>query len=45
MALQEQALPLPGVAPDRTGKYRTDPSRPSLMHFTMRPIAIPFLVP
>src|SRR5437899_1880495 len=24
MALQEQALPLGGVAPDRTGKYRTD---------------------
>ncbi|HYW64703.1 MAG TPA: methionine biosynthesis protein MetW, partial [Bradyrhizobium sp.] len=24
MALQEQALPLPGIAPDRTGKYRTD---------------------
>src|SRR5262245_18910341 len=24
MALQEQALPLPGVTPDRTGKYRTD---------------------
>ena len=24
MALQEQTLPLPGIAPDRTGKYRTD---------------------
>ena len=24
MALQEQALPLGGVTPDRTGKYRTD---------------------
>src|SRR5258707_78682 len=24
MALKEQALPLGGVAPDRTGKYRTD---------------------
>ena len=24
MVVQEQALPLPGVAPDRTGKYRTD---------------------
>src|SRR5437870_4670743 len=24
MALQEQALPLPGIAPDRIGKYRTD---------------------
>ena len=24
MALQEQALPLPGVTPDRTGQYRTD---------------------
>ena len=24
MALQEQALPLPGVTPDRTGNYRTD---------------------
>src|SRR5215475_1765694 len=24
MALQEQSLPLPGIAPDRTGKYRTD---------------------
>ena len=24
MALQEQTLPLPGVTPDRTGKYRTD---------------------
>src|SRR5262245_15289935 len=24
MALQEQALPLPGIPPDRTGKYRTD---------------------
>src|SRR5213592_3943485 len=24
MALQEQALPLPGIAPDRTGKHRTD---------------------
>ena len=24
MALQEQTLPLPGIAPDRIGKYRTD---------------------
>jgi methionine biosynthesis protein MetW len=24
MALQEQALPLPGIAPDRIGKHRTD---------------------
>src|ERR1044071_7659613 len=24
MALQEQSPPLPGIAPDRTGKYRTD---------------------
>src|SRR5262249_43935256 len=24
MALQEQALPLPGIAPDRTGQHRTD---------------------
>jgi len=24
MALQEQALPLPGVVPDRTGNYRSD---------------------